>query len=88
MNENFLTPEMLALVPIIASILEIMKRIEVIDKVKKWMPFISMLMSLGVIYLKTGEVHAISALVMGLIASGLYSSVKAVSKKGKKPEKK
>ncbi len=81
MNETVLTPEMLVFVPVVASILEVLKRIPVIDKIKEWMPFMAIAASIGVIYAQTNEVQVMPAVVMGLMASGAYSSVKAISSK-------
>lgn len=79
MNEIQLTPEMLMLVPIVAALLEVLKRIPLIAQVKEWMPFIAIGASVGVIYAQTTELQILPAVVMGLMASGAYSSVKALS---------
>jgi len=81
MNDIQLAPEMLMLVPIVAAILEVLKKIPLIEGIKEWMPFLSILLSVGVIYAQTGESQIMPAIVMGLMASGAYSSVKAIAAK-------
>ena len=81
MNEIQLAPEMLMLVPVVAALLEVLKKIPLIAGIKEWMPFLAMLMGLGVIYAQTGEAQVMPAIVMGLMASGAYSSVKAIAAK-------
>ena len=80
MESTQLTPEMLALVPIVAGVLQALKKIPIIDKIKAYMPFLSMALGLGAVYALTGEPQVIPAVVMGLMASGLYSGVKALGK--------
>ena len=72
---------MLMLVPVVAAVLEVLKKIPLIDNIKDWMPFLSMGLSIGVIYAQTNEVQIMPAVVMGLMASGAYSSVKAIAAK-------
>lgn len=79
MNDIALSAEMVALVPVIAGVLQALKKIPLIDQIKAYMPFISMLLSFGVIYAQTSEIQIIPAVIMGLTASGLYSGVKAIS---------
>ena len=79
MNEIALSPEMIALVPVIAGILQALKKIPIIDQIKAYMPFISMLLGLGIVYAQTNEIQIIPAVMIGLTASGLYSGVKAIS---------
>lgn len=79
MNEIALTPEMVALVPVIAGVLQALKKIPIIDQIKAYMPFVSMLLGLGIVYAQTSEIQIIPAVMIGLTASGLYSGVKAIS---------
>jgi hypothetical protein len=75
-----LTPEMLALVPVVAVILEALKRISILEKLKPWMPFISIGVALGLGYL-TGIVQPIMpSIIIGLVASGGYDLLKSPSK--------
>ncbi len=83
MNEIQLAPEMLMLVPLVAALLEVMKRIPLVAQIKEWMPFLAIGASLGVIYAQTAELQFMPAVVMGLMASGAYSGVKAISSGGK-----
>ncbi|MHC4397999.1 MAG: hypothetical protein ACYS1A_20340 [Planctomycetota bacterium] len=81
MDNVQLSPEMLMLVPVVAALLEVLKRIPVVAKVKEWMPFIAIGASIGVIYAQTTELQFMPAIVMGLMAAGAYSGVKAISNK-------
>lgn len=79
MNDIALSPEMVALVPVIAGVLQALKKIPIIEQIKAYMPFIAMLLGLGVVYAQTSEIQIIPAVMIGLTASGLYSGVKAIS---------
>lgn len=79
MNDIALSPEMVALVPVVAGVLQALKKIPVIDQIKAYMPFISMGLSFGIVYAQTSEIQVIPAVILGLTASGLYSGVKAIS---------
>ena len=80
MNDIQLAPEMLALVPLVAAVLQVMKKIPIIDSLKEYMPFIAMVLSIGAVYAVTTELQIMPAVVMGLMASGAYDGVKAISK--------
>jgi len=81
MNSVELSPELLMMIPVIAALLEVLKRIPIVAQVKEWMPFIAIVASIGVVYAQTSELQFMPAVVMGLMASGAYSGVKAISSK-------
>jgi hypothetical protein len=75
-----LTPAALALVPIVAAILQVLKRIEVIAKLSQWLPFVSMGIALGLGYLTNIPDPIVPSILIGLLASGSYDAVKSISK--------
>jgi len=74
-----LTPEMMALVPLVAAILQVIKRVSWFqdDKVKAWLPFVSVGVSLGLAYLTKMEDPILPSIIIGLVASGGYDLLKA-----------
>ena len=80
MTEIQLSPEMLALVPLVAAVLQVLKKIPIVDKLKAYMPFIAMILSLGAVYATNAQLDIMPAVLMGLMASGAYDGVKAISK--------
>ena len=75
-----LTPEMLALVPVVAAILQLLKRVEAIEKVKEWLPFASIAIAYGVAYLTKMPEPILPAVIIGLVASGGYDLLRAPTK--------
>ena len=80
MTEIQLSPEMLALVPVVAAVLQVMKKIPIVERVKEFMPFIAMVLSLGAVYATNAQLEIMPAVIMGLMASGVYDGVKAISR--------
>ncbi|KKN58298.1 hypothetical protein LCGC14_0553780 [marine sediment metagenome] len=78
-----LSPELLMLVPLVAALLEVLKRVPIIERIKEFMPFLAIATSVGVVYAQTQSLQIMPAIVMGLMASGAYSSVKAIANNGK-----
>lgn len=74
--------QVLMLVPLVTAILQIIKKIpKKIPRAKvilTFLPFVSMLVSLGLLYAQSNQLQIIPAITMGLMASGLYSGVKAL----------
>lgn len=84
MLEDFtiqLTPQMMALVPVVALFLQVLKKIEAIQTVKAWFPFVSIAIAFGLCY-SLGEVEnaVLSSIVIGLVASGSYDLLKGKGK--------
>jgi len=71
-----LTPEMLALVPVVAAIIQVLKKIPAIAKIKGWLPFVSVGISLGLGYIAQVPDPVLSAVIIGLVAVGGYEIVK------------
>jgi len=72
-----LTPSMMALVPVVGAIVQILKRIEAIQKVSEWLPFFSVGIALGLGYLTNLDNPVMSSVVIGLVASGGYDLLKS-----------
>lgn len=72
-----LSPAALALVPIVALILQMIKKIEAFDKIKQYMPFISIAVALGLGYLTKMPDPIMPSILIGIAASGTYSLAKS-----------
>jgi hypothetical protein len=79
LNVN-LTPEMLALVPVVAAIIQVLKRIPVIAKISNWIPFLSVGISLSLCYISGIKDPTVPAIVVGLMSSGGYDLLRAPAK--------
>ena len=75
-----LTPAMLAMVPIIATILQLLKRIEPLGNLKQWFPILSVGLSLGLGYVTNMPNPIVSSIIIGLVASGGYDVLKSPTK--------
>lgn len=71
-----LTPQMLALVPVVAAILQMVKRVPQIEQIKGWLPFASLGIALGLCYITGVKEPILPAIVIGLVASGGYDVLK------------
>jgi len=72
-----LTPAMLTLVPVVAALLQFAKRLEAVQKIKEWLPMVSIGIALGLAYLTKMPDPIMGAVVIGLVASGGYDLLKA-----------
>ena len=73
-----LDPEILMLVPLVTAILQVIKKIPQAKAILPFLPFVSMAVSLGLLYAQSNHLQVIPAITLGLMASGLYSGVKAL----------
>ena len=71
-----LTPAAMLLIPMVAGIVQILKRIKAVEKIKGWLPFVSMGIALGLGYLQQVDNPVMTALIVGLVASGGYDAIK------------
>lgn len=71
-----LTPAMLAIVPIVAMLLQLLKRVELIQKYKDWLPVISIGASILLTYLATIANPIMAGIIIGLVAAGGYDVFK------------
>jgi hypothetical protein len=77
--ENFtfqLTPEMLALVPVVAGVMQMLKRIPQIAAYKEWLPVVSILLGIGAGMLLGTPAPIVPGVVIGLTAAGGYDLMK------------
>lgn len=72
-----LTPAMMILVPVVATILQFAKRIEAVQKIKEWLPVISIGVSFGLAHLTKLPDPIIGSVIIGLVACGSYDLLKA-----------
>lgn len=78
-----MTPQILALIPIVAAILQVLKRIEPIQAVKQWLPFIAIGLAIGLAFMMKVPDPIMPGIVAGLMAGGAYDALKAPKPKGK-----
>jgi hypothetical protein len=82
--EIVLTPQMMALVPAIAILLQILKGVPAMEKVKPWFPLISLGVAIALaMILKMGtgtEDQLIAGITMGLATSGGYDVARMQTK--------
>ncbi len=76
-----LTPEMLAMVPVVAAILQLAKRFVFVEKIKSFLPLIAIAISLGITYAGKMPDPILSSIIIGLTAVGGFELVKAPKKK-------
>ena len=75
-----LTPEMLALVPVVAAILQLVKGFDFVEKIKSYLPLVAMGLALGLAYATKMADPIVPAVIIGLTASGGYDLLKAPKK--------
>jgi hypothetical protein len=87
--EVVLTPQMMALVPAIAIVLQILKGIPALDKVKPWFPLLALGVSVALaMVLKMGTDTAsqlVAGITMGLATSGGYDVARMQAKSVETP---
>jgi hypothetical protein len=71
-----LTPDMLALVPVVAMILQLLKRFPAIDQIKEWLPFVSIGVSMALCFGTQTTNPVVASVIIGLVASGGYDALK------------
>lgn len=71
-----LTPAMLALVPVVAAILQMIKKFPLPDKIKEFLPGGSMLIALGLLYANNVPDPILPSVIIGLMACGGYDLLK------------
>lgn len=76
-----ITPEMLALVPVIAAVLQVLKKIPNTEKIRPFAPFIGILLAFAVMFAGNPEAELLPAIIVGLVASGAYDGYKAIGKR-------
>lgn len=75
-----MTPAMLALVPVVAAILQMIKRFPIPVQAKEFLPGISMLIALGLLCAYEVPDPILPSVLIGLMASGGYDLLKQKKK--------
>lgn len=75
-----ITPAMLAFVPVVAAILQTIKKFPIPDKVKEFLPGFSMLIALGLLYASKVPDPILPSVIIGLMACGGYDFFKQKKK--------
>lgn len=75
-----LTPEQLALVPTIIIVLQMVKKIEVLQKVKQWFPLIAVGIAIAAGYLTGSADPILDGVLIGCAAAGGYDTTKPILK--------
>jgi len=71
-----LTPEMLALVPIVAALLQLVKSIKALSKLTDWFPVIAVGTGIGLTIITKVPDPVLPGIVIGLLAAGGYDFLK------------
>jgi prepilin signal peptidase PulO-like enzyme (type II secretory pathway) len=83
---RFLVAAMLAIVPVVAIILQAVKQTPIGGKLSAYMPFISMAIGVAAAFIAKMPNPVGAGVVIGLLASGSYSAFSGVSSISAKPE--
>jgi len=75
-----LTPAMLALVPVVAAILQMLKKLEPIQKIKSYLPFISVGVACGLCFFAKIQEPIMASIIIGLVASGGFDMLRGTTK--------
>ena len=67
------------LVPIVAALLQVLKRIPQIEKIKNLMPFVGIAVSIVICYASKVVNPTVTGIIVGLVASGGYDLIKGLS---------
>jgi len=82
--ELTLTPQMLAIIPLLAVAMQMLKGLQPLQKLKPWFPLLSVGVAIGLaILMKMGpdlQGQALAGIVMGLATSGGYDASRVASK--------
>lgn len=82
MNETIeLTPSMLAVVPLVAYVIEVMKTLPKADKIKPYLPIISMVVGVGGAYAFSIANPVVAGIMIGMAASTGYNGFKKLNGK-------
>ena len=76
LTEISLTPSMIVLIPVIAALVQVVKKIKYMEQIKDWIPFISIGLALAVMYAVKIPDPIVPAIIVGLTACGAYDAVK------------
>ncbi len=80
MDETYtitLTPAMMALVPVVATLLQLAKAVKPLEKIKPYFPFVGIGISYGLCILTGVTSPVMPSILIGLVAAGGYDMLKA-----------
>lgn len=75
-----LKPELLALVPVVAAIIQMLKKIPAIKPYKDWLPIVAIGISVALVYSVDYLAFLVPAIIVGLLACGGYEMLKSKPK--------
>lgn len=75
-----LTPELLALVPVVVALLQLAKSFQWFEALKQWAPFIAIGIAFGLAKASGVTEPIMPSIIVGLVASGGYDLFKAPTK--------
>ena len=82
MNEQItLTPAMMALVPVVSMIMQVIKGVPIYDKIKAYTPIVTMVIGIGAAYAASIANPIVAGILIGVTASAGYDSFKKASGK-------
>jgi len=79
MNDITLSPELLALVPFVVGLLQLIKRFSFAETIKPFIPFVAIAISCGYCYVQQIPDPVVSGLLLGMVASGGYDAAKGLT---------
>jgi hypothetical protein len=71
-----LTPAILALVPVIAGVIQVLKRAKGAEALKPWLSIIALALGVGLCYATKVPEPILPGIIVGLMSSGAYSVLK------------
>lgn len=72
-----LTPEMLALVPVVAGIIQMLKKVKYVEPYKDLLPLMAIVISVALVYSVTYLAFLIPAIIVALMAVGGFEMLKS-----------
>lgn len=70
------TPSMLILVPLVAALIQVIKRLPIIAKISDWLPLVSVAIATGLAMVNKMPNPIMAGVVIGLTAVGGYELIK------------
>jgi hypothetical protein len=76
-----LTPAMLVLVPMVAAVIQFIKKIPQLASYHEWLPLVSLALGVGAAYLQKLPDPIMAGIIIGLTASGAFDVLKGNKEK-------
>lgn len=71
-----MTPAMMVLVPMVAALIQFVKKIPQFESYNQWLPIVSLALGVGAAYLQNLPNPIMAGIIIGLTASGAYDVLK------------